>query len=139
MKIEIEKPVIPRFVADWVEKERTSSPIHKSFPRAVDLVNNDSDWGNWANEVGSRWSRILATAWVRGYGVEEPLYYAKPKGWELIHLEAVKPYWCLEIDDLFISTNGDLDVGEYHTKMTKTEWNELGINDSNADFEEVKE
>lgn len=69
----------------------------------------------------------------------EQLYYAKVKGWELIRLETSKPYWCLEIDDLFISTNGDLDVGEFHTKMTKTEWNKLGINDTNADFEKVED
>lgn len=145
MKIEIEKPVIPRFVADWVEKERTSSPIHKSFPRAVDLVNNDNDWRNWANEVGGSWSRILATAWVKGYGIEqEPLYYAKIKGHALVYTGYSTKYWILDYNKkLFIDElpNWGVDAtGEYAdiARLPIKEWNELGINEGNADFEKVE-
>ena len=146
MKIEIEKPIIPQFVADWIERERTSSPIHKSFQRAVNLINRDEDWRNWANEVGSSWSRILATAWIKGYGIEQgsSLYYAKIKGWELTEGESV--FWNYRL----IITNtmpyrlytGDKEEEEglsfFRTKMTIEEWNKVGINDTNADFERVK-
>lgn len=143
MKIEIGKPVIPQFVADWIEKERTSSPIHKSFPRAVDLVNHDNDWRNWANEVGGSWSRILATAWVKGYGIEqEPLYYAKVKGWELATTTIV--FWNYRhiverpiLSKLYVG--GKESVDSFKTKMTIEQWNEVGINDTNADFEKVED
>lgn len=136
MKIEIDKPIIPRFVADWVEKERTSSPIHKSFPRAVDLVNNDNDWRNWANEVGGSWSRILATAWVRGYGIEqEPLYYAKSKltgqylGNKDIGIGSCvqQPFWFFD--------KGHLQIEKLPKEAFKRVY---GLDDTNADFEEVK-
>lgn len=142
MKIEINKPIIPQFVADWIEKERASSPIHKSFPRAVDLVNRDENWRNWTNEVGSSWSRILATAWVNGYGVEQDaLYYARIKGWELTEDECA--FWNYRV----LTTNiapSSLDVGDkkddlfFRTKMTIEQWNKVGINNTNADFERVK-
>lgn len=142
MKIEINKPVIPQFVADWIEKERTYSPIHKSFPKAVDLVNRDENWRNWINEVGSSWSRILATAWVNGYGVEQgALYYARIKGWELTNGESA--FWNYRL----IITNtmpyrlytGDKEKEDFfvRTKMTIEEWNEVGINNTNADFEKA--
>ena len=139
MKIEIEKPIIPRFVADWLEKERTSSPIHKSFPRAVDLVNHDNDWRNWANEVGGSWSRILATAWVKGYGIEQgsSLYYAKIKGWKLVG--GLDYYWGYNMRDKdfeVIDITGD---GVCTMRMAKSDWNELGINDTNADFGKVED
>ena len=141
MKIEIVKPVIPQFVADWIEKERTSSHIHKSFARAINLVNSDKDWRNWANEVGSSWSRILATAWVNGYGVEQDaLYYAKIKGWELTEGERV--FWKYRLIITNISPSrlytGDKEDGFFDiTKMTIEEWNKVGINNTNADFDKA--
>jgi len=141
MKIEINKPVIPQFVADWIEKERTYSPIHKSFPKAVDLVNRDENWRNWTNEVGSSWSRILATAWVNGYGVEQDaLYYAKIKGWELTDVESEFWNYRLIIADPMpprLYTGGKEDGFFVRTKMTIEEWNKVGINNTNADFEKV--
>lgn len=144
MKIEIDKPVIPQFIADWIEKERTSSPIHKSFPRAVDLVNHDNDWRNWANEVGGSWSRILATAWVKGYGIEQgsSLYYAKIKGWEYIGYAHETMYWMFDKTNNSLYVSGTYNFkfhayGEHNIKFTIDEWNKLGINDTNADFEEV--
>lgn len=138
MKIEIEKPVIPQFVADWIEKERTSSPIHKSFPRAVDLVNHDNDWRNWANEVGGSWSRILATAWVKGYGIEqEPLYYAKVKGWE--HVGTSSYYFGYDEDNDSLEVTYLESNYRFAFSLTKKHWNKLGINDTNADFEKAED
>ena len=66
---------------------------------------------------------------------EEPLYYALVKGHELIDDDF--KYFNLDV------LNNVLFVGSRRfTEKSKSEWNEIGINDSNADFvkaEEVEE
>jgi len=141
MKIEIDKPVIPQFIADWIEKEKTYSPFDKSFARVINLVNRDKDWIKWKYEVDGRWSRILATAFLHGYEVEkEPLYYAKIKGWELTKGESI--FWNYRsvllspmLSRLYVGDKESNDIVK--TKLTKEEWDELSINDTNADFREV--
>ena len=80
---------------------------------------------------------ILGT---REYRIEEPLYYALIKGHELIADEDAWAcnYWNLSVLDgrVFPSDESSKD-GLYLTKMSKEDWNELGINDSNADFVKV--
>lgn len=66
MKIEIDKPVIPQFVADWIEKEKRCTTFHKSFSRAINLIKHDEEWREWEYEVGNRWARSVATAWLMG-------------------------------------------------------------------------
>ena len=61
-----------------------------------------------------------------------PKYYAKIKGWELIPSD----YYYFGLDDLHnLEIKDECDAYEF----TKTEWAELGINDSNADFEDVED
>ena len=142
MKIEIEKPVIPQFVADWIEEEKRCTTFHKSFSRAINLIKHDEEWREWEYEVGNRWARSVATAWLYGYEVEqEPLYYAKIKGWELASSRSV--FWNYRhiierpiLSKLYVG--GKEGVGSFKTKMTKEEWNKVGINDTNADFEEAE-
>lgn len=81
----------------------------------------------------------LARAWLDGYTVEEePLYYALVKGHELSSNEF--KYWSCKAYN-----SGHLLVGSKYPKascinrMTKDNWNKLGINDSNADFVKLKE
>lgn len=137
MKIEIEKPVIPKFVADWIESlcdegGNKYDAILIMFEYRAIYYKPVLDWF-----IDNKDTFINAV--MHGYEIEqEPLYYAKVKGSELIRHDFNKPYWTLEIDDLFISFNGDIDNDEYHTRMTKEEWNKLGINSINADFEEVR-
>ncbi|MFL8888666.1 hypothetical protein [Helcococcus kunzii] len=79
------------------------------------------------------------------YKKEEPLYYAKIKGWELLRSEEVKGSdsggkWFIYAPSVKEITtipqyNGINDA--WIASMTKSEWSELGINDTNADFEEV--
>ena len=80
---------------------------------------------------------ILGT---RGYEVEEePLYYALIKGNEL--LDGVAKYWAhnkYDLEDLFISYE-TRDDSPIVVKNTKKHWNDLSINDSNADFVRVEE
>jgi hypothetical protein len=133
MKIEIDKPVIPKFVADWIEFCKDGGT---TFYGAItdNLSNSMMDWLFNEEKVDD-----FAKAWVIGYEVEEPLYYAKIKGWELIKREIDEVYWNLGDGDLFVSDNGELATDEHHTKLTKQQWNELGINDTNADFDKVEQ
>lgn len=141
MKIEIVKPVIPQFIADWIEQEKKCTTFHKSFSRAINLVKHDEEWREWEYEVGNRWSKIVATAWIHGYEVEkEPLYYAKIKGWELTKGESVFWNYRLVIADPMpprLYTSGKEDGFFVKNKMTIEEWNEVGINNTNADFEKA--
>ena len=77
------------------------------------------------------------------YEVEEPRYHAKIKGHELVYKGYNTKYWILDnnknlfIDELptfGLDTTGDyIDI----TRLSIKEWNALGINETNADFEEV--
>lgn len=135
MKIEIEKPVVPKFVADWVEQEKKCTTFHKSFSRAINLIKHDEEWREWEYEVGNRWSRIVATAWLHGYEVQQPpLYYAKSKltGQYLGDKDigrgtfVLQPYWLFD---------------KYHlqvVRMTKEKYKEIyGLDDTNVIFEEA--
>lgn len=78
---------------------------------------------------------------------DERLFYAKIKGWELLRPEEVEGSDCGGKWFIYaprvqeITTVADY-IGindEWIAYMTKSEWNKLGINDTNADFEEVEE
>lgn len=135
MKIEIEKPVIPQFVADWIEKEKKCTPFHKSFARAISNIKHNDDWEKWEYKVGNRWSRLLATAWLHGYEIEqEALYYAKNKltGQYLGDMASdeewlYSPRWIVDKRDLHVE------------KLTKDEFRSIyGLDNTNADFERVE-
>ena len=68
----------------------------------------------------------------------EPKYYAKIKGWELVK-DSKFIYWSADREGENILINDKTIFKNYHVALTKPEWAKLGINDSNADFEEVKE
>ena len=135
MKIEIEKPVIPQFVADWIESlyddggsEYTAIGIMLGFTSKHDKPVHD--WFVYNKDT-------FITAVIFGYEVEqEPLYYAKIKGWE--HVRTSSYYFGYDED------NDSLEVtyleSNYHFafSLTKEHWNKLGINDGNADFEAVE-
>ena len=131
MKIEIEKPVIPQFVADWIEEAREERYISTLFGK-----NLSHEMYIWSAENTVYKEEMVATAFLYGYEVEkEPLYYAKIKGWEL---SKGNIYWNANVREKSLFIQGKSQVGIFKTKLTKYEWNELGINDTNADFEEVE-
>ena len=137
MKIEIEKPVIPQFVADWIESlydeggsEYTAIGIMLGFTSKHDKPVHD--WFVYNKDA-------FINAVMFGYEVEqEPLYYARMKGSNLV-MDDIYTYWskALGVSKLGLGCKQHEDV-LVKTKMTKEEWNELGINDTNADFEEVE-
>ena len=142
MKIEIDKPVIPQFVAEWYEREGKRSSWWNWFYK----------WGRGGNQSDLETKTI---GWMQdynegkfvdmfryGYEVEEePLYYAKIKGWELTEGESV--FWksCIITENPMLPrlyTGNKEEDGFVRTKMTIEQWNEIGINDTNADFEEAE-
>ena len=142
MKIEIEKPVIPQFVADWIEQLYgqgfdNDDLLEALFSRNYEVA--ELRIFEWFTDDKER----AVTAILYGYEVEqEPLYYAKIKGWELTTNENVFWNYCSTIFNPIFSrvrVNNKEDKDLVKTKMTKEEWNELGINDTNADFEVVPE
>ena len=79
---EPQKPVVPKFVAEWIElcKEKAEliSCLSGSYKYGVDQykrITEDEDWLFKADH-----QELVARAWLDGYEVEkEPLYYVKLK------------------------------------------------------------
>ena len=136
MKIEIEKPVIPQFVADWIEQLygqwfNSDDLLEVLFSRNYEVA--ELKIFDWFTDDKER----AVTAILYGYEVEkEPLYYAKIKGWE--HVGTSSYYFGYDED------NDSLEVTylncnyRFAFSLTKKHWNKLGINDTNADFEEIE-
>lgn len=68
--------------------------------------------------------------------VEPKCYYAKIKGWEVV-TDSNRIYWNRNDYCNSVFVNDISEPGGFTIKLTKSEWNKLGINDTNADFEEV--
>lgn len=82
---EPEKPVVPQFIADWIEycKNTFLSLVRALMVDEVDFYNyaNQEDNSRLINFLGSEINqRIFARAWLDGYEVEkEPKYTVKIK------------------------------------------------------------
>ena len=71
---EPEKPVVPQFVADWIEMHKRNAP----FLKYLFTNNQDEELQNWL--VTDENQNSMAKAWLFGYEVEkEKLYIAKNK------------------------------------------------------------
>ena len=136
MKIEIDKPVIPQFVADWIEQLygqgfNSDDLLESLFARNYNVAElRIFDWF-----VDDKERAVAAILY--GYEVEQqPLYYAKIKAWE--HVGTSSYYFGYDED------NDSLEVtyleSNYHFafSLTNEHWNKLGINATNADFEAVE-
>ena len=136
MKIEIEKPFIPQFVADWIEQLYgqgfdSDDLLEILFSRDDDIAElRIFDW--FTND-----KERAVTAILHGYDIEqEPFYYAKIKGWE--HVGTSSYYFGYDED------NDSLEVTylncnyRFAFSLTHKHWNKLGINATNADFEAVE-
>ena len=150
---EPEVPVIPQFVADFIRATKPSNSLRLAFEyiaqRKID--NYDDKLALWIEEGNSE---LFASAWLVRYEVEkEPVYFAKIKGHELVETETILDEDTGDdISEFYrnvhfvLQRNGELVIdmkdsglsGAKHT-MTMKQWNDLGINETNADFEEVME
>lgn len=153
MKIEIDKPVVPAWFDEWYKTFNDGG----NKAQALYYLNR-TGWGHALIdgnecEVEGYYDKLeylleeygydnakeyLSKAILYGYEVKsEPLYYAKIKGWD--YLAPSQCFWS------YIPEYGEYIVGSkvhssFHlTELTMEEWNELGINDTNADFEKVEQ
>ena len=151
MKIEIDKPVVPKWFDEWYKGVPTEQDGYEASKEehAIQLI-SQVGWGNGLYKSMSNLERERDEERVRyvldnkmklfyailfGYEVEkEPLYYAKIKGWEILG-GGFKWVYLENSKELII---GDVIFPDDETEaMTKEEWNKVGINDTNADFEVV--
>ena len=136
MKIEIEKPVIPKFVADWIEQLygqgfNSDDLLEVLFSRNYEVAElKIFDW--FTND-----KERAIVAILYGYEVDQqPLYYAKIKGWE--HIGTSTYYFGYDEDNdslevMYLESNY-----RFAFSLTHEHWNKLGINATNADFEAVE-
>lgn len=136
----VEKPVIPKFVADWIVSHRDTYDL---YPALRTLEYNTSTW-----EQVYKWYRENTHEFVNAYLTgeyeveEETLYYALIKGHELVNDEGEwsTKYWNLWVSGGCVFPADRLaDYDDFLTTMSKEEWSECGINDTNADFVKVEE
>ena len=132
----VEKPVIPKFVADWIVSHRDTYDL---YPALRTLEYNTSTW-----EQVYKWYRENTHEFVNAYLTgeyeveEEPLYHALIKGHDVSGDSYV--YWnCDKFNNDVIVSRLHPPHDDFSTELSKSEWNELGINDSNADFVKVEE
>ena len=135
--LSMELPVIPKYVADWITQYRK---VFDLYPALRLLENNTLVWGRIYE-----WYRMNTHKFVNAYLTgeyeveEEPLYYALVKGHELVYDNA--KYWVYDTwsqGDIFVGNRVQLH-SRYRVKFGKSEWKDIGINDSNADFVKVDE
>ena len=112
---ELNKPVIPQFVADWIEEARE---ITYNIRGAIEMAPNGrvKDWLELKNV------NIFAEAWVNGYAVEkEKRYLVKLKG-------VFKGYEYLNFKFGRVWTfSNEEENEEYRTCHTKKELEEAGF------------
>lgn len=116
---ELNKPVIPQFVADWIKYCKNTN---LTMTRA--LIVDEVDFYNYANQkdksrlidflmVGKN-QEIFARAWLDGYTIEKKWYLVKMKGVSVdsdcLNYDSIDDEWYLASD-----ING-YDVRTHHTR-----------------------
>lgn len=156
MKIEIEKPVVPQWFDEWYRSMKYAGDSDTFILKVMFSVNHYGRYDDYRRDNGffdkdqftyisDNFMKVI-NAIQFGYEVEQLLYYAKIKGWELTRDKQADMYWMIDKQDnkLFVDSSPVIIIdrlgGEcgYVTKMTIEEWNNLGIDGRNADFEEVE-
>lgn len=135
MKIEIEKPVIPQFVADWIEKYvEYGYDLYRALKK---MENNARHWERTYDWYQNNTLEFVLAYLTQEYEIEEgPLYYAKIKGWE--HVGTSSCYFGYDEDNDSLEITYLDSNYRFAFSLTKKHWNKLGINDTNADFEEAE-
>lgn len=149
MKIEIEKPIVPVWFDKWYktfEGNKTNALyfLNRTGWGNALTDNNNVEIEDYAGKLKAfsdsdgyiEAQEYLSKAILYGYEVKsEPFYYAKIKGWEHVGTSSYFFGYDEENDSLEI-TYFDSNY-RFAFLLTKEHWNKLGIDDSNADFEEA--
>ena len=140
--------VIPKYVADWWERDGDSVTLYGGLQvkkkHKFGLISKFHDKGlgdylsrveDWLDENDSAFLELVNG---KPYEVEEePMYYALIKGHGLVRNSS--KYWIHDTEyqgDVFVGHRIQM-LPRFKERLTMADWNELGINDSNADFVKV--
>ena len=104
-----EKPVVPQFVAEWIERRRKRGEY--SLLDAMHLTAQSKDFRKWI--MSSKHQEVFARAWIFGYEVEKEVKYT-------VKVKATKQYLCN--DEL-----GPHFSPSFRSNFTKTNLEELGF------------
>ena len=137
-KIEPEKPVIPQFVADWIEvcKEHLTTSLYTAMnPNFMKENSQSFDFVLWIKKTSNQ--DIFARAWLDGYEVEEEkLYTARLKITTISYVNYINRRCA---DGAIILSDLNAALGNYQTSFTQSELEELNVWDNPAfEIEEVK-
>lgn len=131
-----EQVKIPEFVAEWVEKCKADEGAYSltnpfRTPRQID---------EWLEKSNSNYD-LIYSAYVNGYELIEEKFYAKIKGWEKVKdhngLQSGLVYWNYNITEGLLFLSIKTNQAYTQTIATMKQWNELGIDHSNAVFEKA--
>ena len=131
---ELNKPVVPQFVADWIEKVKGRKlTLYYALDHSPERMNL------WLNEDEANRQNTFARAWLDGYDVEkEKRYLVKIKGIDSddCYLKRVRSNW-------IISKSDEHKHAHIHTSHTRKELEVAGFgevfNSPLFEVEEVKE
>ena len=135
-----ELPVVPTWFDEWWKDvyKGEGNLLHNIAQFHDKLYSSETrEMYDYINDTGNKKKLLNIIINELDYVVEEPMYYALIKGHEVT--DGYDVYWsCDKYDSsVFVSRLEPLH-DNFITEMSKSEWNELGINDSNADFIKVK-
>ena len=113
---ELNKPVIPQFVANWIEECKAKG---KKLLRA--LLYTPEKVNSWVDDPDNQ--EIFALAWMFGYTVENEKRY-------LVKVKGVSGYGrylnkALSSNEYFFASNNE--IRNYRTKFTRKELEEAGF------------
>ena len=131
----LETLVVPEELADWISKMHGENI---SSLRMVHLLYVETGFKQETNAfIYDNEDKIIeAIIGTRDYEAGDVLFYALVKGHLLIQHTK---YWNFNTTKRELSINTNNQCRDIKAMMTESEWNKLGINDSNADFVRVEE
>ena len=137
---ELETLTVPTDLGEWLQSRGVGESL--TYFSTIDAL-----YHHWESIISSptgsfiidnKKELIEVILGTRGYRIETPLYCALIKGHELI--DTGKVYWDYDkSNDIVLIRELYSLPDSFLTEMSKSEWNELGINDSNADFIKMEE
>ena len=142
VKEQTEKVEVPQFVFDWIEESKDFSILEEiSYLRdslSSQNMREEHEIYFWLKNNFD----TFAKAWLDypNIEVENPKYYALIKGHE--HIQGEEKYWNYdeENETLEVGRNRVQDdvLTDYTIQASLSEWEDLGINEDNAEFVKVE-
>ena len=131
-----ERVKIPEFVYKWIEECKAGDGAYSltnlfRTPRKID---------EWLEKSSSNYE-LIYSAYVNGYELIEETFYAKIKGWDKVKSpdgsQSGLVYWNYNTIEEILFLSSKTNQAYAQTIATIKQWNELGIDHSNAVFEKA--